>query len=59
MGLFLTVVIIAHIYIGTIGMEGAFDAMGSGEVDENWAREHHSVWVRDLEREGALGAGDD
>jgi formate dehydrogenase subunit gamma len=59
MGLFLTVVIIAHIYIGTIGMEGAFDAMGSGEVDLNWAREHHSVWVDDLERKGGLAAGDD
>jgi formate dehydrogenase subunit gamma len=59
MGLVLTVVIIAHIYIGTIGMEGAFDAMGSGEVDENWAREHHSIWVRDLERKGALAGGDD
>lgn len=41
----LTVVILAHIYIGSIGMEGAFDAMGSGMVDENWAREHHSAWV--------------
>jgi formate dehydrogenase subunit gamma len=59
MGLFLTVVIIAHIYIGTIGMEGAFDAMGSGEVDENWAREHHSIWVADLERRGARAGGDD
>jgi formate dehydrogenase subunit gamma len=59
MGLFLTVVIIAHIYIGTIGMEGAFDAMGSGQVDQNWALEHHNLWVRDLERRGALGAGDD
>lgn len=38
-------VIIAHIYIGTLGMEGAFDAMGTGRVDENWAREHHSLWV--------------
>jgi formate dehydrogenase subunit gamma len=36
---------IAHIYIGTIGMEGAFEAMGSGEVDYNWAREHHSLWL--------------
>ncbi len=50
MSLFLTAVIIAHIYIGTIGMEGAFEAMGSGEVDENWAREHHSLWVEELER---------
>ena len=36
---------IAHIYIGSIGMEGAFDAMGTGEVDLNWAKEHHSLWV--------------
>lgn len=36
---------LGHIYIGTIGMEGAFEAMGSGEVDENWAREHHSLWL--------------
>lgn len=59
-GLFLTAVIIAHIYIGSVGMEGAFDAMGSGEVDENWAREHHSVWYRDLEAKGVASApGDD
>lgn len=38
-------VMLAHIYIGSIGMEGAFDAMGSGEVDLNWAKEHHSLWV--------------
>ncbi len=36
---------IAHIYIGSVGMEGAFDAMGTGEVDLNWAKEHHSLWV--------------
>ncbi|WP_210272616.1 formate dehydrogenase subunit gamma [Chthonobacter rhizosphaerae] len=40
----LTAIIIAHIYIGTLGMEGAFDAMGRGEVDENWAKEHHRGW---------------
>jgi len=40
-------VILAHIYIGSIGMEGAFDAMGSGEVDENWAKEHHALWVEE------------
>ena len=37
-------VIIAHIYIGTLGMEGAFEAMWEGTVDESWAREHHSLW---------------
>jgi len=40
-------VILAHIYIGTIGMEGAFDAMGRGVVDENWAKEHHSRWYEE------------
>jgi formate dehydrogenase subunit gamma len=39
--------IIAHIYIGTLGMEGAFSAMGSGQVDENWAKEHHSLWAEE------------
>jgi formate dehydrogenase subunit gamma len=37
--------ILAHIYIGTLGMEGAFEAMGSGEVDINWAKEHHDLWL--------------
>jgi formate dehydrogenase subunit gamma len=40
--------IMAHIYIGTLGMEGAYDAMGSGEVDEEWARQHHSLWYEDV-----------
>jgi formate dehydrogenase subunit gamma len=40
-------VMLAHIYIGTIGMEGAFEAMGSGTVDVNWAREHHSLWLEE------------
>lgn len=42
------VVILAHIYIGTVGMEGALDAMTSGEVDEQWAKEHHSLWVEEV-----------
>lgn len=37
--------ILAHIYIGTVGMEGAFEAMGTGEVDLNWAKEHHDRWL--------------
>ncbi len=55
-GIVMVAVILAHIYIGSIGMEGAFDAMGSGQVDVNWAREHHSLWVKDVT---ARGAGDD
>ncbi len=41
---------LAHIYIGSIGMEGAFDAMGSGEVDLNWAKEHHALWVEEQQK---------
>lgn len=41
--------IIGHIYIGTIGMEGAFDAMWGGRVDRNWAEEHHKIWFEELE----------
>jgi formate dehydrogenase subunit gamma len=36
---------LGHIYIGTIGMEGAFEAMGTGTVDLNWAKEHHNLWL--------------
>jgi formate dehydrogenase subunit gamma len=43
---------LAHIYIGTIGMEGAIEAMWDGTVDTNWAKEHHSLWA---EQEMAKG----
>jgi formate dehydrogenase subunit gamma len=45
------VVILAHIYIGSIGMQGAFAAMGDGQVDLNWAKEHHSLWVEEVQAE--------
>ncbi|WP_370193475.1 hypothetical protein [Aurantimonas coralicida] len=39
-------------------MEGAFDAMGSGDVDVNWAREHHALWVDEvLKKDGRPEAG--
>jgi formate dehydrogenase subunit gamma len=50
------VAIIAHIYIGSVGMEGAFDAMGNGHVDLEWARQHHDLWV---EEESNLGLRND
>jgi formate dehydrogenase subunit gamma len=53
----LIAVMMAHIYIGTIGMEGAFDAMGTGEVDLNWAKEHHSLWVEEEQAKGQASAG--
>lgn len=37
-----------HIYMGTIGMEGAYRAMRDGYVDEAWAHEHHEIWYDDI-----------
>lgn len=54
MAIFMICVILAHIYIGSVGMQGAFAAMGSGRVDLNWAKEHHSLWVEKLEKDGEL-----
>ena len=46
------IIVVAHIYIGSVGMEGAFDAVGDGEVDLNWAKEHHSLWVEEEMQKG-------
>jgi formate dehydrogenase subunit gamma len=43
---------LGHIYIGTIGMEGAYRAMHEGYVDEEWAREHHVLWYEEVKRAG-------
>ena len=42
--------VIGHIYLGTLGMEGALDAMRTGYVDEVWAKEHHDLWYDDIEQ---------
>lgn len=39
---------LGHIYMGTIGMKGAYDAMRTGQVDETWAKEHHELWYNDI-----------
>lgn len=39
---------LGHIYMGTIGMAGAYDAMRTGYVDEAWAKEHHEYWYNDI-----------
>lgn len=56
MGFVMMVVILAHIYLGSVGMEGAYAAMGSGQVDLNWAREHHNLWVEEVEAKTAAPA---
>jgi formate dehydrogenase subunit gamma len=40
--------IMGHIFIGTLGMTGAYKAMRTGYVDETWAKEHHELWYDDI-----------
>jgi formate dehydrogenase subunit gamma len=56
-GLVFIAIMLAHIYIGTIGMQGAFEAMGKGEVDVNWARQHHSLWLEKQVQKGRVQGG--
>ena len=46
-----------HIYMGTIGVEGAFEAMADGHVDVNWAKERHSLWYEEEMQSGAAPQG--
>ena len=39
---------LGHMYLGTIGVEGAFEGMVTGRVDEEWAKEHHSLWADEM-----------
>jgi formate dehydrogenase subunit gamma len=50
-GMLFIALIVAHIYLGTLGMEGAFEAMAEGTVDLNWAKEHHNLWVEEQMRQ--------
>jgi formate dehydrogenase subunit gamma len=50
--LLLIALILFHIYMGSVGEEGAFEAMWDGTADENWAKQHHSIWY---DREVAKG----
>ncbi|GGK45253.1 formate dehydrogenase [Salinarimonas ramus] len=48
--------IIGHAYLGSVGVSGSFDAMWKGDVDREWARTHHPLWIERLEREGDAAA---
>ena len=56
-GVLFIAIMLAHIYIGTIGMQGAFEAMGKGEVDVNWAQQHHSLWLDKEIQKGRVPGG--
>lgn len=55
-GLGMIAIIIGHIYIGSVGMEGAIDAVADGQVDRNWAEEHHGLWVEELDNQAPAEA---
>ena len=42
------VMFMGHIYLGTVGTEGAYEGMKTGYVDETWARQHHELWYEDV-----------
>jgi formate dehydrogenase subunit gamma len=39
---------LVHIYLGTLGLKGAYAAMRWGYVDEEWAKHHHLRWYEDV-----------
>lgn len=47
---------LGHIYLGTVGVEGAYQGMRTGCVDEAWEQEHHEYWYNDV-RSGKIQAG--
>jgi formate dehydrogenase subunit gamma len=48
---------LGHIYLGTIGMEGSYDSMRQGVVDETWAKEHHEYWYNEMRGQGRSAGG--
>jgi formate dehydrogenase subunit gamma len=48
---------LGHIYMGTIGVEGAYQAMRSGTVDEAWAKEHHEYWYDEVKGSARASSG--
>ncbi|MGR9100242.1 MAG: formate dehydrogenase subunit gamma [Gammaproteobacteria bacterium] len=40
---------LGHIYIGTIGTEGAYEGMKKGKVDATWAQQHHDLWYEEIQ----------
>jgi len=57
--LLMIAVIIGHIYIGTVGMEGAIEGMKTGYCDLNWAKEHHDFWARKADKRGETVSSDE
>ena len=37
-----------HLYLATVGVEGALESMVNGHVDANWAKQHHDLWYEQV-----------
>lgn len=64
LAIWMMALLMGHIYMGTIGMRGAYKAMKTGYVSEGWAQEHHELWAEDIrngkipaQRSGVASAG--
>jgi len=55
LAIWMMALLLGHIYMGTIGMRGAYKAMKTGYVSEAWAHEHHELWAEDV-RSGKIAA---
>ena len=47
---------LGHIYMGTTGVEGAYQNMRTGYTDESWAKEHHEYWYQEVKSK-QVGSG--
>ncbi|HQY75396.1 MAG TPA: formate dehydrogenase subunit gamma [Rhodoferax sp.] len=66
LALWMIALLLGHIYMGTVGVRGAYKAMKTGYVSEGWAHEHHELWYDDIKAgkipaersaQGAPGSG--
>jgi formate dehydrogenase subunit gamma len=52
-----TAIFFGHVYIGTIGTEGALDGMATGRVSAEWAKQHHDLWYEDVKDQAEQDSG--
>ena len=57
-GLFLIAVALGHMYLGSIGTEGVLEGMTTGEVDEGFAKQHHSLWYEEVKGSAKAAEGE-
>lgn len=45
-----------HLYLATVGVEGAFETMKTGYADARWVQQHHDLWFAELQSRGQAPA---